>query len=62
MGFDSKNNIDSFSWYRPDIDGLRAIAVLCVVFFMRSPNGCLVDLLVLMFFCNFWIPYFWDNF
>ena len=36
--------------YRPEIDGLRAIAVLPVIFFMRDSRYLVAALSALMFF------------
>ena len=49
------------SHYRPDIDGLRAIAIVSVVIFhtfpAQLPGGFVgVD----VFFCHFWLSHFDD--
>lgn len=35
--------------YRADVDGMRALAILAVLFFHAYPNSLPVDLLVLTF-------------
>ena len=40
----------NFFKYRPEIDGLRAVAVLAVIFFHAEFQTFAEDMLVLMFF------------
>lgn len=60
IGNTTGNDTQLHVGYRPDIDGLRALAVIAVVVFYAFPNylqGGFVGVDVFFFFCYLWLSH-----
>lgn len=59
---DKTENSMNSAKYRPDIDGLRTLAVLMVILYhvgVQGISGGFVG--VDVFFCDFWISHYWNH-